>query len=224
MRILLFGATGMIGSGVLLECLDHPDVSEVTAISRRTCGVVHEKLVERISQDYLDYGPVQDAFTNVDACFFCLGVSAVGMSEAAYRTVTFDVPAAAAEALWSGSPDALFIYVSGAGADSTGMGKVMWARVKGQIENHLISRAPGRAFMFRPGFIQPMRGVKSRTRWYQVMYSVIGYAYPLLRHLDRWVTSTVEVGQAMIRVAREGSEAHPGPIVETKDINRIAAG
>ncbi|MDH3222336.1 MAG: NAD-dependent epimerase/dehydratase family protein [Gemmatimonadota bacterium] len=224
MRILLFGATGMIGSGVLLECLDHPDVTEVISMSRRTCGVVHDKLTERITQDYLDYSAVQDAFAGIDACFFCLGVSAVGMSEDAYRTVTFDIPTAAAGTLWSESPDATFIYISGSGADSTGRGRVMWARVKGQIENHLIARAPDRAFMFRPGYIQPMRGVKSRTRWYQAMYSVTGFAYPLLRHLDRWVTSTVAVGQAMIRVAREGSEAHPDPIIETKDINRIASG
>lgn len=214
----------MIGSGVLLECLDHPDVTEATAISRRKCGVVHEKLTERICQDYLEYGPVQDAFSDIDACFFCLGVSAVGMSEEAYRVVTFDVPAAAAEALWAASPEATFIYVSGAGADSTGKGRVMWARVKGQIENHLIARAPGRAFVFRPGFIQPMRGVRSRTRWYQAMYSVIGFAYPLLRHLDRWVTSTVAVGRAMIRIAREGTEANPEAIVETTDINRLASG
>lgn len=222
MKVLLFGATGMIGSGVLLECLDSADVSTITSITRRPSGVAHAKLTERLHGDFEEYGPVRDALEGVDACFFCLGVSAVGMSEEAYRKVTYDVPAAAARALWAVSPDARFIYISGAGADSTGKGRVMWARVKGQIENHLITLGGDRAYSFRPGFIQPMRGVTSRTRWYQAMYAVLKYAYPLLRRLDRWVTSTVEVGRAMIRVGAEGPAVCPGRIVETRDINRIA--
>ena len=222
MKVLLFGATGMIGSGVLLECLDDPRVTAVTSISRRPTGRNHEKLTERIHQDYQDYGPVMDAFDGMDACFFCLGVSAVGLSEDEYRVVTFDVPASAAAALWMRSPDARFIYISGAGADSTGEGRVMWARVKGQIENHLIAAGPGKAWSFRPGFIQPMRGVASRTRWYQAMYAVLRYAYPVLRLMGRWVTSTVEVGRAMIRVGMEGPGAAPHPLVENRDINRIA--
>ena len=221
MRILLFGATGMIGSGVLLECIDSPHVTSVTCLTRRPTGVVHDKLDERIHEDYLDYTGVPDALAGVDACFFCLGVSAAGMSEEAYRRVTYDVTAAAAAALWSRSPDSVFIYVSGAGADSTGKGRIMWARVKGQIENHLLGSAVGPAYLFRPGYIQPMRGVTSSTSWYRAMYALAGFAYPLLRHLDRWVTSTVQVGRAMILVARDG---HDPTILENADINRLAGG
>lgn len=222
MNVLIFGTTGMIGSGVLLECLDSPEVARVTSISRRPSGITHAKLSERVHGDFEDYGPVRDAFQDVDACFFCLGISAVGLSEEAYRKVTFAFPAAAAQTLWATSPAARFIYVSGAGADSSGEGRVMWARVKGQIENHLFSLGGDRAYSFRPGFIQPMRGVTSRTRWYQAMYDVLRYAYPLLRQLDRWVTSTVEVGRAMIRVGADGPGVWPDSVVETRDINRIA--
>ena len=209
MRVLLFGATGMIGSGVLLECLDSPEVTSVTSISRRPGNVTHAKLTERLHGDFEQFSTVRDAFADVDACFFCLGVSAVGLTEDAYRKVTYEFPAAAADALWNESPEARFVYISGAGADSTGRGRVMWARVKGQIENHLIALAPGRAYSFRPGFIQPMRGVTSRTAWYRVMYAMLRYAYPLLRHLDRWVTSTVDVGRAMIRVGASGPAVCP---------------
>lgn len=219
MRVLLFGATGMIGDGVLLECLESPDVSQVVAIGRRPTGRSHPKLSEVLHDDFTDYSAVSRAFEGIDTCFFCLGVSAAGMTEERYRRVTADFTIRAAEALREGSSAATFIYVSGAGTYDTGEGRAMWARVKGQVENRLLSMGFPGAWMFRPAYVQPMKGVTSSTGWYRVLYRITGPLYPLLRRFRRYVTSTVQIGRAMIRVAREG---YGSPRVENLAINELA--
>jgi uncharacterized protein YbjT (DUF2867 family) len=180
MKAIIFGATGMVGQGVLLECLDDPSVSSVLAVGRRTCGVTHPKLHEIVHSDFLDYSTIEEGLRGYDACFFCLGVSAAGMSEPDYHRLTFDVTLRAAETLARLNPTMTFCYVSGTGTDSSERGRSMWARVKGKTENHLM-RVPFKAtYMFRPGYIQPMRGVTSSTPLYRVAYAVLGPFYPVL--------------------------------------------
>jgi len=220
-NVVLFGATGMVGGGVLLECLDDARVDNVLAIVRRPTGTAHPKLTEVVHADFTTYAGLERSFAGRDACFFCLGVSVAGLSEETYHHLTYDLAVAAARALVAVSPRMTFCYVSGAGTDATEQGRVMWARVKGKTEN-AIRALPFRAtYMFRPGYIQPLRGVRSSTAWYQAFYSVLGPFYPVLRLLaPRLVTTTVAVGRAMIAVAARGYET---PVLETTDINRVAA-
>jgi uncharacterized protein YbjT (DUF2867 family) len=220
MRVVLFGATGMIGSGVLLECLEDPRVELVVSVVRHAGGMAHPKLRELVHDDFLDYVPVCADFAGVDACFFCLGVSSAGMNEADYRRVTHDFTLAAAKEILAESAHATFCYVSGAGTDGTGRGRVMWARVKGQTEQGLLAMGFKSAFMFRPGYIQPMKGVRSKTALYQMVYNVAGPLYPLMRLLGpSYVTTTVDLAHAMIEAARDG---YPSQVIETTDINRLA--
>lgn len=219
MKVVLFGATGMIGGGALLECLDDPRVQTVLVVGRRSAGVRHPKVTEVLHADSFDYRRLQSNFVGCDACFFCLGVSAAGMSEEAYRRLTYDLTLAAARVLVAASPALTFCYVSGAGTDSTARGRVMWARVKGMTENALLEMPFRRAFMLRPAFIQPQRGVRSRTPLYRAVYAILGPLYPVLRRIaPRHVTTTVTLGRAMIRLAAEGSSR---PILETADINQL---
>jgi len=221
MKVVLFGATGMVGSGVLRECLEDPRVVSVLVVGRSSVGLTDPKIEEILHADFFDFAPIQARFAGRDACFFCLGVSAAGMSEERYRRLTYDVTLAAAQAMVAVSPGMTFCYVSGAGTDSTERGRVMWARVKGRTENALLGLGFKAAFMFRPGFIQPLKGARSKTPAYRALYAVLGPLLPALRRLaPRYVTTTVNVGRAMIQVAAGG---YPRPIVETVDINRLAA-
>jgi uncharacterized protein YbjT (DUF2867 family) len=221
MRIVLFGATGMVGSGVLIECLDHPDVDSVVVVGRRTCGVQHERLEELVVADMFDLASIRERLAGLDACFFCLGVSAAGMSEADYHRITYDLTLAAARALVERNPDLVFCYVSGTGADSSEKGRVMWARVRGKIENALLEMPFKATWVFRPGYVQPVKGVRSRTTLYNVIYSVLGPLYPALSRLaPNYVTTTEKVGRAMINVVEHGA---PKPTLENRDINRLAA-
>ena len=209
----------MVGAGVLIECLEDPRVESVLAVGRRAGAVAHPKLRELIRPDLLDYSDATDDLLTLDACFFCLGVSAAGMSEAAYHRVTYDLTFAAAEALLDLNPALTFCYVSGEGTDSTERGRLMWARVKGKTENQLLRKSPN-AYMFRPGFIQPLKGVRSKTRVYQAFYTVLGPLYPVLKQLlPKHVTTTINVGRAMIEVAERG---HTKRILENPDINSLA--
>lgn len=220
MRVVLFGATGMIGSGVLLECLDDPRIDSVVSVVRTASGISHPKLRELVHDDFVDYVPVCADFAGADACFYCLGVSSAGMKEDAYRHITYDFALAAATEILAESPDSSFCFVSGAGTDGTGRGRVMWARIKGQTEQSLLAMPFRSAFMFRPGFIQPMKGVRSKTPLYQRIYNVAGRLYPLMRTLaPNHVTTTVDLARAMIEAAREG---YPRQVLETPDINRLA--
>ncbi len=210
----------MVGAGVLIECLEDPRVESVLAVGRRAGAIAHPKLRELIRPDLFDYSDATDDLLTLDACFFCLGVSAAGMSEAAYHRVTYDLTVAASEALLDLNPALTFCYVSGEGTDSTERGRLMWARVKGKTENQLLRKSPN-AYMFRPGFIQPLKGVRSKTRVYQALYTVLGPLYPVLKRLlPKHVTTTVNVGRAMIDVAERG---HTKRILENPDINSLAA-
>ncbi|HWN18165.1 MAG TPA: hypothetical protein VNO19_04535 [Gemmatimonadales bacterium] len=219
MKVILFGGTGMVGAGVLIECLEDPRVSSILIIGRQSCGVSHPKLTELIRSDFFDYSDARDDLSGYDACFFCLGVSSSGMKEPAYHRLTYELTMAAAEAVVAVSPGITFCYVSGEGTDSTERGRSMWARTKGKTENHLL-RLPLKAFMFRPGYIQPMKGVRSKTRLYQAFYDVFARFYPLLKRLAaRHVTTTENVGRAMIEVAAAG---YPRRVLENPDINLLA--
>jgi uncharacterized protein YbjT (DUF2867 family) len=219
MNVIVFGATGMVGGGVLTECLEDDRVRSVLSVGRRPCGVAHEKLRELVCSDLFALGDHQEELEGYDACLFCLGVSAAGMSEAAYRRVTYDLTIEAATTLAASNPDLTFCFVSGQGTDPSGESRFMWARVKGETETRLLAM-PFAAYMFRPGIIQPLKGARSRTRAYQVLYVLLGPLIPALeRVFPRHVTTTVSVGRAMIRVAAEGHDRH---VLETDDINRLA--
>ncbi len=175
MRVVIFGATGMVGKGVLLECLEDARVEQVLLVSRHPTDVSHPKIREIVHADFTEFESIHATFGDLDACFYCLGVTAVGLSESQYHHLTYDLTLAAATALASASVGPLtFCYVSGEGTDSTERGRTMWARVKGKTENALLRLPFKAAFMFRPGYIQPLRGLRSKTRWYQAPYHLTG--------------------------------------------------
>ncbi|WBB67354.1 NAD-dependent epimerase/dehydratase family protein [Micromonospora sp. WMMD812] len=216
MRVVVFGATGMVGQGVLRECLLAEDVTEVLVVGRTPTGRKHPKLREITLPDVGDLGGVREEVTGVDACFYCLGVSSWGLDEAAYTRISYDYPLAAARLLAEVSPAATFVYVSGVGTDSSGAGRVMWARVKGRAENAVLELLPN-GYAARPGFIQPTYGVVSKTRWYRLGYAVTRPLFPLLRRLfPNQVTTTDRLGRAMLRVAREGS---PRRVLANRDLS-----
>jgi uncharacterized protein YbjT (DUF2867 family) len=220
MKIILFGATGMVGQGVLRECLLAPDVESVLAIGRSATGQHHEKLREIRHDDFLDFTPIERDLAGFDACFFCLGVSSAGMNEQDYSRVTYDFTIAAARSLAKQNPAMTFVYVSGSGTDSSERGRVMWARVKGKTENALLQMPFKAAYMFRPAYIQPMHGIVSKTGIYRALYAVVKPLYPLLKALfPNHVTTTEKVGRAMLEAARRGA---PKPALENRDINALA--
>jgi uncharacterized protein YbjT (DUF2867 family) len=222
MKVVIFGATGMVGKGVLLECLDDPRVESVLIVVRNHIGVSHPKLREIIHGDYFDFSGIQAQFADLDASFFCIGVSSVGMSKTEYHHLTYDLTLAAATVIAAVTSGRLtFCYVTGEGTDSTERGRTAWARTKGMTENALLRLPFKAAYMFRPAFIEPLRGIRSKTMWYQALYNVVGVFLPLLRRLfPRHVTTTVNVGRAMIQVAANGYSKH---ILLTDDINQLAA-
>ncbi|HKJ01795.1 MAG TPA: hypothetical protein VJ997_05050 [Longimicrobiales bacterium] len=220
MRVVLFGATGMVGAGVLLECLEDDRIDSVLVVGRRSCGVTHPKVREVLRSDFFDYGDLESELRGLDACFFSLGVSAAGKSEAEYHRLTYDLTLAAAETLARLNPSMAFCYVSGEGTDGSAQGRVMWARVKGKTENRLLSM-PFRAYAFRPGFIQPLKGVRSSTRLYRIAYTLAGPFIPLLRRVfSSHITTSVDVGRAMIQAAAAGSAKR---VLENPDIDALAA-
>jgi uncharacterized protein YbjT (DUF2867 family) len=219
MNLILFGATGMVGQGVLRECLLDPDVQQILSIVRAPSGQQHAKLRELIHTDFFDYSAIESELTGFDACLFSLGVSSAGIDEAKYKHWTYDLILAAATTLARLNPNMSFLYVSGAGTDSTERGRTMWARVKGKTENDLLKLPFKAAHMFRPGVIQPMHGIRSKTKLYQTFYTVLNPILPLLKSaLPQYITTTEQLGRAMLRVARQG---FPKPILETKDIDSL---
>jgi uncharacterized protein YbjT (DUF2867 family) len=220
MKVLMLGATGMVGQGVLRECLRDPDVETVTSVGRSHTGVQDARLREIQHTDLLDYSAIESSLTGFDACFFCLGVSSAGMKEADYERLTYGFTLSLAETLSRLHPDMTFIYVSGAGTDSSEKGRVMWARVKGKTENALL-RLPLNAYMFRPGLIQPMDGIRSRTASYRILYTLFKPLLPILRSaLPNQVLSTRDIGKAMLEVARKG---YPKRILESSDIRAVVS-
>lgn len=219
MNVVLFGATGMVGQGVLRECLLDSGVARVVTIGRSATGVSHSKLREIVHGDLTNYAPIEAQLTGFDACFFTLGVSSAGLAEDAYTRITYDITIAAAEALVRFNPAMTFIYVSGQGTDSTEHGRTMWARVKGRTENALLRLPFKAACMFRPGAIEPRFGARSRTAWYRVLYAFTRPLFSVLRRaFPNQVLATDEIGRAMLLVARFGP---PKPILETRDIRAL---
>jgi uncharacterized protein YbjT (DUF2867 family) len=220
MKVILFGATGMVGQGALLECLEDPDVERVLAVVRRPTGRTDEKLEELVHADFSDYTAVEDRFAGYDACLFCLGTSAAGMTEEAYREITYDFTMAAAKTLARVCPELTFCYVSGQGTDSSEKGWQMWARVKGKLENDLLALPLGAAYMFRPGYIQPVKGVTSSTDWYRRIYAVVGWMYPAIAAVfPKSVMTSETLGRALLEAGKNGAKKQ---VLEAADINALA--
>jgi uncharacterized protein YbjT (DUF2867 family) len=220
MKVLLFGATGMVGQGVLRECLLDSGVQLVQTVGRSPTGTQNPKLREIVHHDLWHYDPIAEQIAGFDACFFCLGVTSSGMAEADYGRVTYGITMAAAQALCRLNPQMTFIYVSGAGTDSSERGRSMWARVKGRTENALLQLPFAASYMFRPGIIQPLFGAKSKTPLYNVFYTISKPLLPLARlAFPNSVLTTQQVGLAMLAVAEHG---YPQRILESKDIRTAA--
>ena len=219
MNVVIFGATGMVGQGVLRECLLDSDIRRVLTVGRAPTGQQHPKLHDLVHADLFDITPLENDLTGIDACFFTLGVTSAGMSEADYTRITYDLTMAVATKLVQWNPRMTFVFVSGMGTDSTESGRTMWARVKGKAENALLRLPFARAYMFRPGFIQPMHGIRSRTTSYRVFYTLLAPIVPIMRRLlPSYVTTTERLARAMITVAKHGA---PETILETAAINRL---
>jgi uncharacterized protein YbjT (DUF2867 family) len=215
-RIIIFGATGHIGQGVLIECLESPDVSTVLVVGRRSCGKSDPKLREILHDDFLDFSAIEDELTDLNACLFCLGISSIGMSEDDYHRITHDFAVATAEVLLRQNPEMIFCFVSGAGADDTLRSRMMWDRVKGKAENSLKAMPFKAVYIFRPAYVQPVKGVKTTYR----MYRILRHFYPLLKLFGpKYVITTEDMGQAMLNAALIGSDKQ---VLENRDIKELA--
>ncbi|PWF48988.1 NAD(P)H-binding protein [Massilia glaciei] len=222
MNVLIFGASGMVGQGALREALAARDVALVKTVGRSPNGQQHPKLRDLVLDDMWDYSEVEDELRDFDACFFCLGTSSSGKKEAEYTRTTYELTLAAATTLVRLNPQMVFVYVSAAGADTSEKGKLMWARVRGKTENALLQLPFRGVYMFRPGMIEPLDGIKSKTAAYRVFYSLTKPVLPLLRKLmPAHVLSTAIIGQAMLAAVRHGA---PKRILETGDINALGGG
>ncbi len=211
---IIFGATGMVGEGVLHECLKHPDIESVLVINRRSCGVNHEKLREIIHTDFSNFSPLESEIAGYNACYFCMGVTSLGKKEEVYTGLTYDLTMHVANTLVKLNPEMTFCYISGAGTDSTENGRSMWARVKGKTENDLMKLPFKASYMFRPGYIQPTKGLKNTYKFYKVVAPI----YPLIKLLfSKYVCTLEEIGLSMINVTLFGSDKQ---ILECKDIVR----
>ena len=220
MKVIITGATGMIGRGVLLECLDHPEVEEVLAIVRTSTGEQHAKYKELIHKDFADFTSVKDQLQGYDACYATMGLSVAGLSEEKYTHLTYNMTMALAKTLYEINPDMTFNYVSGVGTDSSEKGRTMWARVKGKTENDVMKLGFKKAIMFRPGGIIPLRGIKSRTPMYQFMLTYFLWMLKLIQWINpNSITDTTRIGLAMINSHKKGTD---GTILMPKDINALA--
>ena len=219
LSVIITGTSGMVGKGVLLECLDHPEIEKVLVINRRSIHHNHPKLHELIVKDFTKIAEFKEELSGYSACYFCGGVSVVGLSEQEYTQITYDVTLSVANVVLEQNPESIFTYVSGAGTDSTEKGRSMWARVKGKTENDLLALGFKKAYMFRPGYIQPLRGIKSKTGWYQTLYNIFRPLYAILKHFPSTATNTSNVGLAMINVTKQLPELKH---LENKDINYYA--
>ena len=216
MKAILFGATGMVGQSVLRECLLDADVEQVICIGRSSTAQRHAKLRNLVLPDLFHLAPIEGELKGFDACFFCLGVTSAGMTEENYRHITLDLTVSVAQTLARLNPAMTFVFVSGAGADSTEKGRVMWARVKGAAENAVFRMNFKAAYAVRPAVILPENGIRSRTRLYQTFYTLCRPLYPVVRILfPGYVTTTGTLGRAMLRLAREGA---PQRVIESRDL------
>jgi uncharacterized protein YbjT (DUF2867 family) len=215
-RAIIFGATGMVGEGVLLKALNHPDVESVLSVSRRPCGITHSKLDEIVHDNFYNYQSIEAQLTGYNACFFCLGTSSIGMNEADYTRVSYDLTLSAAKTLSALNPEMTFCYVSGQGTDSSENGKLMWARVKGKTENDLTKLPFKSVYLFRPGFIKPAANQKRAFK----AAKVIGVIYPALKILvPKFVCTMDDLGMAMINAVKLG---YASKVLENNDIAKLS--
>jgi hypothetical protein len=215
-KTIITGATGMVGEGVLKESLLHPDVEKVLVINRKPCGISHPRLTEILHANFYDLSPVADQLKDYNACFFCLGVSSVGMKEEEYFSLTYTLTMHMAELLSKQNPDMTFCYISGAATDSTEKGRLSWARVKGKTENDLMKLPFKKVYAFRPGFLQPSAGLKNVHKY----YAIFRMLYPVFRVLmPKYVSTLKELGLAMINSVTKGYEKQ---VLEVKDIQQLA--
>lgn len=220
MKVIITGATGMVGKGVLLECLDNDAVTAVLVVNRRTVDVQHPKLTEIIHKDFFDLSPISEQLAGYDACFFCLGISSFRQSEEVYTKITYDLTMNFAGALLKSNPGMVFIYVSGTGTDSTESGSTMWARVKGKTENDIIKLGFRDAYAFRPAYIKPESNTPSSTPIYQVLLTIFGVLHPVIKFLfPKYTTTTAQIAKAMIEVVQHGFERKQ---VESIDIVQLS--
>lgn len=218
MKVIITGSTGMVGRGVLLECLEDDQIEGVLLLNRNPTEVKHSKIKEILVKDFFDWTGFLEQLKGYQACFFCLGISSVGMSEEAYSRITYDLTLALAKPLRELNPEMVFIYVSGTGTDSSEKGRIMWARVKGRTENALFALGFKAMFAFRPGLIIPEKGIRSRTKLYQAVYILLRPFFPLLKRMPS-VTSTSRIGIAMINLAKN---PQPPYYLENREINAVS--
>ncbi len=218
MKVIITGSTGMVGKGVLYECLEDKRISEVLVVNRSPLDMTHPKLKEMLLKDFTDLSKYSDGLEKYDACFFCMGVSSAGMDEEKFTALTHTIATSFARALYDKNPNMIFNYVSGAGTDSSEKGRIMWARVKGKTENDIRNMGFKAAYMFRPGVIIPERGIKSRTNLYQIGYVIMRPFFPLLKRMKSVVTTSM-LGQAMIETLYANDL---DPIVNPKQMRELA--
>lgn len=218
MKVIITGATGMVGKGVLLECLDHPKISEVLIINRNSLEMQHIKLKEVLLKDFSQVASIKNELKEYEACFFCMGVSAMGMSEDKYTAITYYTAKAFADVLYELNPNMIFNYVSGSGTDSTEKGRQMWARVKGKTENYILNKGFKDAYAFRPGVIIPEKGIESRTGWYNIVYKITRPFFGWMKK-SKNITTTTKIGLAMINSM---SNTQKLKHLENKDINTLS--
>jgi len=217
---MIFGASGMVGQGVLRACLAAGDVEKVLLVGRSPLKLEHPRLDQALLTDFFAIQAIRERLSGYDACFFCLGVSSSGMTEAQYTHITYDLTLEVASCLAGLNPAMVFTYVSGAGTDSSEQGGTMWARVKGRTENQLKSLGFRGVYLFRPSIIQPLGGIQSKTRAYRLFYSVVGWLLPAIRKLfPGFIVTTDDIGQAMLNVARAGAGR---AVLEPREIARVA--
>jgi len=218
LRTIITGATGMVGEGVLFECLQHPEVEKVLIINRKPSGYTHPKLEEILHENFYDFSSIESKLSGYNTCFFCLGVSSIGMDEQKFKRLTYDLTMHVAQTLAKYNSDMTFCYISGSGTDSTEKGRTMWARVKGKTENDLIKLPFKKVYAFRPGYLHPTKGLKNTLKY----YAYVGWMYPFFRTVfPSFVTTLKELGLAMITAALKQPEQK---VIEVKDIVRLAKG
>ncbi len=217
-NVIITGSTGMIGKACLLESIDSPDVEAILLVNRSPIDVKHPKVIEVLVKDFFNLDNVREDLRGYNTCFFCLGMTSAGMNEVDYTHIMYDLPVTFARQLLGLNPDMTFCFVSGAGTDSTEKGRTMWARVKGRAENEILKLGFKNAYMFRPGFIQPKRGIRSRTGLYNILYTALGPLYFILKRIPKFVSDTNTLAKAMIRVALDGYSKN---ILESEDINVV---
>lgn len=217
--VIITGSTGMVGKGVLYECLESKDIDKVLVVNRSSLGLSHPKLKEELLDDFIKIDTLKDKLKGYDACFYCMGISALGLKEETYHRITYETAKAFADILFELNPDLVFNYVSGEGTDSTEKGSMMWARVKGKTENMILGKGFKDAYAFRPGAILPEKGIKSRTKLYNFFYLIFRPLFPLLRKSEN-ITTTTKLGQAMLNTLLFGLDKK---ILYNKDINNLAS-